>query len=148
MKSECIPGDFYNKLLGSPAKIMAHQRCCCLLTLSCFFYLSSSVFLFHALSYRLSLRSRSFFLQRASLNRDSAVAIDSKREALSFRSEVDGFLPLGEIAQRCFEGEVLNLIATYVRERKNHFETSRRTSSLLQDSTSLPAFLVRPRNPG
>ena len=31
---------------------------------------------------------------RLSFNPDSAVAIDKKREAQAFRSEVDGFLPL------------------------------------------------------
>jgi hypothetical protein len=44
------------------------------------------------------------------MNPDSAVAIDRKREARSFRSEVDGFVPLSNIDQRCCEG-MLSFIA-------------------------------------
>jgi hypothetical protein len=40
------------------------------------------------------------------INSDSAVAIDRKREAQSFRSEVDGFLPLSSHRSGCFEGDV------------------------------------------
>jgi hypothetical protein len=69
------------------------------------------------------------------MNPDSAVAIDRKREAQSFRSEVYGsysegvqFVQKVQIVQNVLNGlnglDVLN------------------QDCLLQDSTSLPAFLV------
>jgi hypothetical protein len=40
------------------------------------------------------------------MNRDSAVAIDRKREAQPFRSEVDGFLPLSKHRSAVLGGDV------------------------------------------
>ena len=69
---------------------------------------------------------------------DSAVAIDKKREAQPFRSEVDGFLPLSSTsisgASRDVEPHSNN-----VRKRKMTLKLHSQTPSLLQDSTSLPA---------
>jgi len=59
-----------------------------------------------------SLQNDSQFAQDFSLglNPDSAVAIDGKRDARSFRNEVDGFVPLSRIDQRCCAG-LLSYIA-------------------------------------
>jgi len=46
------------------------------------------------------------------LNPDSAVGTDTKREAQSFRSEVDGFLPLRVHRPALLWGDALSLIAT------------------------------------
>jgi len=75
------------------------------------------------------------------MNPDSAVAIDRKREARSFRSEVDGFVPLSNIDQRCCEG-MLSFIAMTWRKAKMILWLQSRTPSLLQDCTSLPAGSV------
>ena len=82
------------------------------------------------------------------MNPDSLVAIDRKREAQSFRSEVDGFLPLSRHRSAVLRGRCVKAHSNDVRERKTTLKLHRRTPSLLQDSTSLPAFLVRLRNPG
>jgi hypothetical protein len=51
------------------------------------------------------------------MNPDSAVALDRKREAQPFRSEVDGFLPLEQIEQRRFD-ETLKLVTTKCESAK------------------------------
>jgi hypothetical protein len=80
------------------------------------------------------------------LKLDSAVAIDSKREAQSFRSEVDGFVPLSSHRSAVLQGDV-ELDRNNLRERKKTLKLQSRTPSLLQDRTSLPVFLVELRNP-
>jgi hypothetical protein len=75
------------------------------------------------------------------LNPDSAAVIDRKREAQPFRSEVDGFLPLGRHRSAVLRGNV-KPHRNDVRERKMPLKLHRRTPSLLQDSTSLPASSV------
>jgi hypothetical protein len=77
---------------------------------------------------------------------DSAVAIDSKREAQSFRSEDDEFVPLSRHRSAVLRGNV-ELDRNNLRERKKTLKLQSRTPSLLQDRTSLPAFLVELRNP-
>ena len=81
-------------------------------------------------------------------NPDSAVAIDKKREAQPFRSEVDGFLPLSRHLPAVLRGDV-EPHSNDVRKRKMTLKLHSRTPSLLQDSTSLPATaefgLNRPR---
>ena len=57
------------------------------------------------------------------LNPDSAVAIDRKREAQPFRSQVDGFLPLTR-HRLTVPGEDTKRHRYDVRECKNDFETS------------------------
>ena len=69
---------------------------------------------------------------------DSAVAIDKKREAQPFRSEVDGFLPLSRHLPAVHRGDV-EPHSNDVRKRKMTLKLHSRTPSLLQDSTSLPA---------
>jgi hypothetical protein len=81
------------------------------------------------------------------LNPDSAVAIDRKREPQSFRSEVDGFVPLSRYRSAVMRGDV-ELDRNDLRERNTTLKLQSRTPSLLQDRTSLPAFLVELRNPG
>jgi hypothetical protein len=76
-----------------------------------------------------------------------AVAIDMKREAQPFRSEVDGFVPLSRHRSAVLRGDV-ELDRNGLRERKTTSQLQSRTPSLLQDRTSLPAFFVEPRNPG
>jgi hypothetical protein len=76
------------------------------------------------------------------MNPDSAVAIDRKREAQSFRSEVDGFLPLSRHRSAVLRGGGFKPHRNDVRERKMTLKFNSRTPSLLQDCTSLPAFLV------
>ena len=51
-------------------------------------------------------------------NPDSAVAIDRKREAQSFRSEVDGLLPLSRHRSAVLRGGCLSLIATTCESAK------------------------------
>jgi hypothetical protein len=80
-------------------------------------------------------------------NPDSAVAIDRKREAQSFRSKVDGFMPLSRHRSAVLREDV-ELDRNGFRERKKTLQLQSRTPSLLQDRTSLPAFLVEVRNPG
>jgi hypothetical protein len=80
------------------------------------------------------------------LNPDSTVAIDSKREAQFFRSEVDGLVPLSRHRSVVLRGNV-ELDRNNLRERKKTLKLQSRTPSLLQDRTSLPAFLVELRNP-
>jgi hypothetical protein len=75
------------------------------------------------------------------LNPDSAVAIDRKREAQSFRSEVDGFVPLSRYRSAVMRGDV-ELERNDLRERNTILKLQSRTPSLLQDRASLPAFLV------
>ena len=77
---------------------------------------------------------------------DSAIAIDRKRKAESFRSEGDGFLPLSRDRSAVLGG-MFKSHRNDVRERKITLKLHSRTPSLLQDSTSLAAFLVRFRNP-
>ncbi len=72
------------------------------------------------------------------LSPDSAVAIDKKREAQPFRSEVDGFLPLSRHRSAVLRGDV-EPHSNDVRKRKMTLKLHSRTPSLLQDSTSLPA---------
>jgi hypothetical protein len=74
------------------------------------------------------------------MNPDSEVAIDRKREAQSFRSEVDGFLPLSRHRSALLRGGWFKPHRNDVRERKTTLKLHSRTPSLLQDSTSLPAF--------
>ena len=81
---------------------------------------------------------RSSPLGRAGFNPNSAVAIDKKREAQSFRSEVDGFLPLSRHQSAVLRGNV-EPHSNDVRKRKMTLKLHSRTPSLLQDSTSLPA---------
>ncbi len=69
---------------------------------------------------------------------DSAVAIDKKREAQPFRSEVDGFLPLSRHRSAVHRGDIESH-SNDVRKRKMTLKLHSRTPSLLQDSTSLPA---------
>ena len=69
---------------------------------------------------------------------DSAVAIDKKREAQPFRSEVDGFLPLSRHRSAVLRGDV-EPHSNDLRKRKMTLKLHSRTPSLLQDSTSLPA---------
>jgi hypothetical protein len=57
------------------------------------------------------------------LNLDSTVAIDRKREAQSFRSKVDGFLPLSRHRSTVL-GDDTKPHRNDVREGKNRFETS------------------------
>jgi hypothetical protein len=71
-------------------------------------------------------------------NPDSAVAIDKKREAQPFRSEVDGFLPLSRHRSAVLRGDV-EPHSNDVRKRKMTLKLHSQTPSLLQDSTSLPA---------
>ena len=72
------------------------------------------------------------------INPDSAVAIDKKREAQPFRSEVDGFLPLSRHRSAVLRRDV-EPHSNDVRKRKMTLKLHSRTPSLLQDSTSLPA---------
>ena len=81
------------------------------------------------------------------MNPDAVVAIDRKREAQSSHSEVDGFLPPSKARSEVLTG-MFKPHSNDLRERKLGLELHSRTPSLLQDSTSLPAFLVRLRNPG
>ena len=69
---------------------------------------------------------------------DSAVAIDKKREAQPFRSEVDGFLPLSRHRSAVLREDV-EPHSNDVRKRKMTLKLHSRTPSLLQDSTALPA---------
>jgi hypothetical protein len=70
---------------------------------------------------------------------DSAVAIDRKREAQSFRSKVDGFVPLSRHRSAVLREDV-ELDRNDLRERKTALKLQSRTPSLLQDRTSLSAF--------
>jgi hypothetical protein len=81
------------------------------------------------------------------LNPDSAVAIDRKREAQPFRSKVDGFVPLSRYRSAVLQGDV-ELDRNDLRKRKTTLKLQSRTPLLLQDCTSLPAFLVELENPG
>ena len=66
-------------------------------------------------------------------------AVERKREALSFRSEVDGFLPLSRHRSAALRGDN-RPHRNDVRERKMTLKLHSRTPSLLQDSTSLHYF--------
>jgi hypothetical protein len=70
---------------------------------------------------------------------DSAVAIDRKREAQSFRSKVDGFVPLSRHRSAVLR-EHVELDRNDLRERKTALKLQSRTPSLLQDRTSLSSF--------
>jgi hypothetical protein len=78
---------------------------------------------------------------------DSAVAIDRKREAQPFRSKVDGFVPLSRHRSAVLRADV-ELDRNDLRELKKTLKLQSRTPLLIQDRTSLPAFLVELRNPG
>jgi len=82
-----------------------------------------------------------FFGEPESFNPDSAVAIDKKREAQPFRSEVDGFLPLSKHRSAVFGGGI-KPYRNDVRWRKMTLKLHSRTPSLLQDCTSLPPFSI------
>jgi hypothetical protein len=82
-----------------------------------------------------------------SFNPDSAVAIGGNREAQPFRSKVDGFVPLCRHRSAVMRGDV-ELDRNDLRKRKTALKLQSRTPLLLQDRTSLPAFLVKLRNPG
>jgi hypothetical protein len=75
------------------------------------------------------------------MNPDCEFVIDRKREAQSFRSEVDGFLPLSRYRSGVLPGDV-EPHRNDVRERKMTLKLHSRTPSPLQDSTSLPVFSV------
>jgi hypothetical protein len=79
-------------------------------------------------------------------NPDSAVAIDKKREAQPFRSEVDGFLPLSRHRSAVLRGDV-EPHTNDVRKRKMTLKLHSPTPSLLQDSTSLPPTAKSGLNP-
>jgi hypothetical protein len=81
------------------------------------------------------------------MNPDSAVAIDRKRETQPFRSKVDGFVPLSRHRSAVMRADV-ELDRNDLREPKKTLKLQGRTPSLLQDRTSLPAFLVGLRNLG
>ena len=66
------------------------------------------------------------------------MAIDKKREAQPFRSEVDGFLPLSRHRSAVLRGDV-EPHSNDVPERNMTLKLHSWTPSLLQDSTSLPA---------
>jgi len=74
------------------------------------------------------------------VNPDSAVAVERNGEAQSFRSEVDGFLPLSRDRSVVFRVDKPH--RNDVRERKMTLKLHSRTPSLLQDSTSLTLFPV------
>ena len=57
------------------------------------------------------------------MNRDSAIAIDRKREAQPSRSKDDGILPLSRHRSAVLGGDT-KPHGNDVRERKNDFETS------------------------
>src|SRR5262245_14906981 len=84
-------------------------------------------------------RGRTYASQR--FQPDSAGAIYRKREAQPFRSKIDGFLPLSRHRSAVLREEV-EPRSNDVRECKMTLELYSRTPSLLQDSTSLPAFSV------
>jgi len=75
------------------------------------------------------------------LTRIPSVAIDTNREAQPFRSKVDGFVPLSRHRSAVLRGDV-ELERNDLRERKTTLKLQSRTPSLLQERTSLPAFLV------
>ncbi len=72
---------------------------------------------------------------------DSAVAIDKKREAQPFRSEVDGFLPLSRHRSAVHRG-MSSLIATTRAKAQNDFETSQ------SDAFAAPGFHLASGNCG
>jgi hypothetical protein len=78
---------------------------------------------------------------RTKFNPDSAVAVERKREAQSFRSKVDGFLPLSRHRSAVLRGDD-KPHRNDERERKMTLKLHSRTPSLLQDSTSLTLFPV------
>ena len=69
-------------------------------------------------------------------NPDSAVAIDGKREARSFRNEVDGFVPLSRDRSAVLR-RAAELHRNDLTKAKMMLKLQSRTSSLLQDCTSL-----------
>ena len=69
---------------------------------------------------------------------DSAVAIDGKREARSFRNEVDGFVPLSRDRSAVLR-RAAELHRNDLMKAKMILNLQSRTSSLLQDCTSLPS---------
>jgi hypothetical protein len=79
------------------------------------------------------------------LEPDSAVAIDRNREAQPFRSKVDGFVPLSNLRSAVLRADIDR---NDLRKAKKTLRLRSRTPSLLQNRTSLPAFLVELRNPG
>jgi hypothetical protein len=81
------------------------------------------------------------------LEPDSAVAIDRNREAQPFRSKVDGFVPLSRHRSAVLRADI-ELDRNDLRKAKKTLRLRSRTPSLLQNRTSLPAFLVELRNPG
>ena len=89
------------------------------------------------LSARPTSCSSTFICQSSPLDPDSAVAIDGKREARSFRNEVDGFVPLSRdrsaVLRRAIELHRNDLI-----KDKTMLKLQSRTPSLLHDCTSLP----------
>jgi hypothetical protein len=94
------------------------------------------------------LSVRFYFPQRtndslilAVINPDSAVAIDKKREAQSFRSEVDGFLPLSRHRSAVLRGDV-KPHSNDLRKAQNDFETSQ------SDAFAAPGFHLASGNCG
>jgi hypothetical protein len=79
------------------------------------------------------------------LNLDSAVAIDRKHEGQPFRSKVDGFVPLSNLRSAVLRADV-ELERNDLREPKKTLQLQSPTPSLLQNRTSLPAFLVELRS--
>jgi len=71
-------------------------------------------------------------------NPDSAFAIHEKREAQSFRTEVDGFVPLSRDRSAVLR-RVAELHRNDLMKAKMMLKLQSLTPSLLQDCTSLPS---------
>jgi hypothetical protein len=73
------------------------------------------------------------------LNPDSAVAIDRNRESQSFRSKVDGFVPLSRHRSAVLRADV-ELDRNGLREPKKTLQLQSRTPSLLQIAPRFQPF--------